>query len=68
MSANRVWAGSAVRDFDLGLVDAAMVLRFLIVLAVGAGVLYAAAYVVADLMEPPSREIVRPVPSDDFGR
>jgi len=53
---------------NFGIVDAVMVLRFLIVLAVGAGVLYVAAYVVADVMEPPEREIVRPVPSDDFGR
>ena len=49
-------------------IDAAMVLRLLIGLAFLAGILYAAAHVVADLMEPAPREIVRPVPSDDFGR
>lgn len=45
-----------------------MVLRLLIVLAFLAGLLYVAAYVVADLTEPTPKEIVRPVPSDDFGR
>jgi phage shock protein PspC (stress-responsive transcriptional regulator) len=45
-----------------------MVLRLLIMLIVGAGALYVVAYVVADLMEPPKKEIVRPVATDKLGR
>jgi len=45
-----------------------MVLRLLIWLIMGAGALYVIAFAVADLMEPPQKEIVRPVATDKFGR
>lgn len=47
--------------------DAAMVLRLLMLLIIGAGAVYVVAYVVADIMEPPQKEIVRPVATDKLG-
>lgn len=44
-----------------------MVLRLLIWLMVLTGAVYAGAYVVADLMPAPEKEIIRPVRTDKFG-
>lgn len=44
-----------------------MVLRLLFLFLIGFGVVYAAAFVVADLMPPPDKEIVVPVRTDKFG-